>query len=165
MKRFFSIISSVAAALIGACALFVLGSIVPFEGNYSFRIVESGSMEPTIRTGSIVAVIPRDTYGIGDIVLFDGTSVNPKPTTHRIVGTTDGQFVTKGDANEDVDYRRITENEILGKVFLDVPYVGYAATYFGTPAGRAVLVAVAIVTIAVAFLPWGRMLRRREASE
>lgn len=142
--------------------MFVLGSLLPIEGNYEFRIVESGSMEPAIKTGSVVALIPQEEYKVGDIVMFTGTNLNPTPTTHRIVGreTDDNtkRFVTQGDSNEEPDYRRITEDEITGKVFLSVPYVGYAARYFGTPNGMATLVATIVIMLILIFLPWHKIL-------
>lgn len=144
-------------ALVALVALFVLGSLVPIEGNYSFRIVESGSMEPAIKTGSVIAIIPRASYEAGDVVTFSGTEVNPQPTTHRIVDVKGERFVTKGDANEDVDYRKIAEHEIIGKVFLDVPYAGYAAEYFGTPNGRGALAAIVGALIIAMCIPWRKL--------
>lgn len=165
MKQFLHIATTTLVILVGCAALFVLGSLAPVEDNYSFRIVESGSMAPAIKTGSVIAVIPRSEYQVGEVVLFVGTDINPQPTTHRIVRTENGMFVTKGDANENEDYRRITEGEILGKVFLDVPYAGYAARFFGTPTGKATLAVSAIILLACTFVPWRRLLARSSDPE
>lgn len=166
MKQFFTWIWRSILISITLVALFVLGSALPIDGNYEFMIVESGSMEPAIKTGAVLAYVPRSEYQIGDIVTFTGTSVNPTPTTHRIVdAVTEGEqllYVTKGDANEDLDYRRIQDEDILGKVFFAVPYAGYAATYFGTPNGKAVMVVTTIILLAITFIPWRRLLVKNQ---
>lgn len=155
-------LSLIAVLLVGAAAVFVLWSLVPIEGNYTFRIVQSGSMEPAIKTGSVIATIPRAEYRVGDVVTFEGTQVNPMPTTHRIVGIEKGDggpfFATQGDANEDQDYRRVTQAEILGKVFLSVPYAGYAADFFGTANGKATLATMVGVALVLMFAPWKSIL-------
>ncbi|MEX0918238.1 MAG: signal peptidase I [Candidatus Paceibacterota bacterium] len=162
MYRFLHIAYTILVTFIGGSALFVLGSFIPVDGNYSFHIVESGSMEPAIKTGSVIAIIPRDSYNTGDVVLFEGTSINPQPTTHRIVGREDDSFVTKGDANEEPDYRRIREDEIVGQVFLDVPYAGFAARFFASPTGKATLMVLGIMLVTSVFIPWGRIVRRED---
>ena len=96
-------------------------------------------------------------------MLFVGTDINPQPTTHRIVDVDEeGKFITKGDANEDPDYRRITAAEILGKVFLDIPYAGYLAQFFATPTGRAMLAVLTLTLIASICIPWKRLLVKQE---
>ncbi|MEX2341058.1 MAG: signal peptidase I [Candidatus Paceibacterota bacterium] len=164
MKRFFTWTWRVILTLILLAAIFVLGSALPIDDNYEFMVVESGSMEPVIKTGSVLAYIPRAEYGVGDIITFTGTEVNPTPTTHRIVEAVveDGGllYVTKGDANEDVDYRQVREEEILGKVFLSVPYAGYMSAYLATPNGKSVMATVVIVLLVTIFIPWGRFLRK-----
>ena len=60
-------------------------SILPISGNYEIKIVMSGSMEPAIKTGSIVIVKPADFYEIGDSITFGGDTRVIMPTTHRII--------------------------------------------------------------------------------
>lgn len=169
MHRFLRTLSFIVTLLVGAVAVFILGALVPIDGNYTFRIVQSGSMEPTIRTGSVIATIPRNTYTAGDIVTFTGTEINPMPTTHRITGVEERQggtvFITKGDANEDEDYRRILHEEILGKVFLSVPYVGYMSSFFGTPTGKATLVSIVVTALILMFTPWDSILAVKRKDE
>lgn len=164
MRTFFKQLNLVAILIVAAVALFILGSLLPVDGNYAFRVVQSGSMEPAIKTGAVIATIPRDTYTVGDIVTFEGTAVNPMPTTHRIVGIAkSGEgalYATKGDANEEQDYRQVREGEILGKVFLNIPYAGYMANFFSTPNGKAVLATLAILILCGAFMPWKRLRRQ-----
>lgn len=99
-------------------------------GTYS---VTSGSMEPTIKTGGLVLSIPIAAYKTGDIVTFKELG-NPKVlVTHRIIAKTysektkDFVYYTKGDANKTIDSTTITPGQILGKVVLGLPFLGYAA--------------------------------------
>lgn len=102
-------------------------------------IVLSGSMEPTISVGDIVALsdVPADqSYGDGMVVAFDSVTVGDEPIIkmHRIVQTTDEGFVTQGDANEDRDSGIRTENDMHGAGRLLIPYIGLPVYWMGRDA-------------------------------
>src|SRR3989344_1742628 len=82
----------------------LLIALFPIKGNYQIKIVQSGSMEPDIKTGSVVIIKPSSVYKVGDVVTFGKDTKKDIPTTHRIVSSRaqDGviMFTTKGDANE-----------------------------------------------------------------
>lgn len=108
-------------------------------------IVLTGSMEPVYHIGSMVYVKPAaaDELEVGDAITFrldEGTAA-----THRIVEIIDNegavQYRTKGDANETVDGRLISESDVIGKVVFTIPYIGYLASFIQTGAGRAAAVA------------------------
>jgi len=96
------------------------------------RVIISGSMEPTIRTGSMVIVIPQDEYQEGDIISFIDPDIGRN--VHRIVGevSRDGveYFITKGDAARMADRTAVPLDKIEGKIVLIFPYLGYI-TYLG----------------------------------
>src|SRR3989338_8215020 len=58
--------------------------LLPIKGNIEIKIVKSGSMEPAIKTGSIVVIKPASLYGVGDVITFGEDSRTTYPTTHRI---------------------------------------------------------------------------------
>src|SRR3989344_9540064 len=71
-------------------------------------IVQSGSMEPAIKTGSIVISYPSNSYSEGDVVTFSKSVGAKNLITHRIEARffPDGvdkapTYLTSGDANED----------------------------------------------------------------
>lgn len=103
-------------------------------------IVHSQSMEPILTPGSLVIVIPQPSYSSGDVVTYT-LKDNPdkNPITHRIfkVITWDGQqmFVTKGDANTIVDNQIISQDEIIGQVIYQIPYIGMFIYTAQTPVG------------------------------
>lgn len=144
MKILKIIYNSIAIAL-AIVALLVIVSLFPITGNYKILIVQSGSMEPAIKTGAVVVVKPTDNYQINDVITFAGEN-SKKSTTHRIIDIedTDGKknFVTKGDANNAEDSNRITEEKIIGKVLFSVPYVGYVVAAAKEPLGFVLLIIV-----------------------
>src|SRR3989344_642651 len=128
----------------------LLIALFPIKGNYQIKIVQSGSMEPDIKTGSVVIINPLSTssgqasYKVGDVVTFGKDTKKDIPTTHRIVSSRaqDGviMFTTKGDANENNDTNEIRQSEVAGKVLFDVPFFGYIIDLARKPLGFAVLI-------------------------
>ena len=103
---------------------FVLKHRVPSIFGYSSLMVATGSMSGTIEEGDLIIIKDTGDYKIGDIVTFfqDGDDI---PTTHRIYNIDEnGNWKTRGDANNSYDKRSITNDEIIGEVVLVIPYVG-----------------------------------------
>lgn len=130
--------------------VFVVFSFVPFPGNYKVFTVMSGSMEPTIKTGSLIFVKPMADYNVGDIVTRRTT--DPKITiTHRIVSKEEVQgkiaFETKGDANNAPDGEKFTKDGIIGKEIFKIPFLGYPVGYAKTTPGLILLIIIPAVII------------------
>ena len=137
---------NVLAVLIVLLALLLIASTLPIPGNYQVRIVETGSMEPTIMTGSIVVIKPVAQYQIGDIITFLDKSRSNKPVTHRIndMYLQEGNpiYITKGDANEDADANEVLPSHVIGKVWFHIPYLGRVLAAVKTPAGFMLVIVV-----------------------
>lgn len=133
-------------ACIALIALLLVFSIFPITGNYKVLIVQSGSMAPAIKTGSVVIVKPVSDYKIGDVITFGQATKTKAPTSHRIydIKVVDGQpvYITKGDANNAPDAKEISKSEIIGKVLFDVPYAGYAVDAAKKPLGFMLIIVV-----------------------
>lgn len=128
--------------------LLLLSSILPIPGGIKTFVVQSGSMEPSIGTGSVVVVKGAESYAVGDVITFGPRSKTKPPTTHRILEVKeDGNFVTKGDANEEEDIRTVSRYEVIGKVVVSIPWVGYAVAAAQKPWGFAVIVVIPAVII------------------
>ena len=145
IRKTFKIITNTVMFLLIIFGILLVFSFVPFPGNYRVYTVMSGSMEPTIHTGSLIFVKPQGNYGVGDIVTR--TTVDPKVTiTHRIVSNNfeSGQvaFTTKGDANNAPDSETIGQDKIIGREFFAVPYIGYPIGYARTLPGMILLVII-----------------------
>ena len=105
--------------------IFLLGILAaPLVGIRPY-VVRSGSMEPEIKTGSVVFVNERADYNEldpGDIIVFEngGTKV-----THRILSIQADGIETKGDNNNTTDGITTTKNNFTGKVFYWIPGIGF----------------------------------------
>jgi len=151
MKKFLNFIlySLFSLIVLGLLLLFLLPS-VSFLGNYEVKVVKSGSMEPAIMTGAVVLVKEEISYKIGDVITFatEGADI---PTSHRIIGFEERNgevvFETKGDANEDADIGLVAKENILGKVVLDLPYIGYILDFARQPLGFALLIGIPALII------------------
>ena len=151
MDKAFKILYTTFYIGIIAIIVLLLIAIFPIKGNYQIKIVKSGSMEPSIKTGSIVVIKPSSNYTVGDVVTFGKDTKTDIPTTHRIVSSRaqDGviMFTTKGDANEDKDANEIRQSEVSGKVLFDVPYFGYIIDLARKPLGFAVLIIIPAIIV------------------
>ncbi|MBU1102158.1 signal peptidase I [Patescibacteria group bacterium] len=146
MKKIFKAIYYVFIACIALIALLLVFSVFPITGNYKVLIVQSGSMAPAIKTGSVVIVKPVSDYKIGDVITFGQIAKTKAPTSHRIydIKVENGNpiYITKGDANNAPDAKEVQKSEIIGKVLFSVPYAGYAVDAAKKPAGFALIIVV-----------------------
>lgn len=101
-------------------------------GGYATLEVVSGSMEPTIRTGDLIIINQRKKeYQENDIVTF--VDVNGSFVTHRIVGMTNGGYLTKGDANKSVDPGYVRKEKIVGTYVFKINKFGYVVKSIQNP--------------------------------
>tara|TARA_Y100000310_G_C20480132_1_gene714272 strand:+ start:264 stop:932 length:669 start_codon:yes stop_codon:yes gene_type:complete len=95
------------------------------------------SLKNGFAKGDIIVVWGRFNPKVGDVIIFQANpeSSAPRPIIHRIVSIEDGIIATKGDHNADqlkkgnnifnTDETTITEDRIIGKAVLRVPYLGW----------------------------------------
>ncbi len=129
------IVTSVLFVLLISVALMVLVTKVsggePNVFGYQLKTVLSGSMEPDIQTGSIIAVKPggdMTRFNEGDVITF--REEDEKIITHRIVEVTQSGdstiYRTKGDNNNSADLNPVLSENVLAEYSgFTVPYVGY----------------------------------------
>lgn len=135
-------------AAVAVIILALFSSALPIPGGIKTFVVQSGSMEPEIGTGSVVVVKPAESYAKDDVITFGPRSKTKPPTTHRILEVTDkGSYVTKGDANTDADIRPVNRHEVIGRVVFSIPYVGYAVAAAQKPWGFMLIVVIPAVLI------------------
>ena len=91
--------------------------------------VVSDSMVPIINRGDLLLVTSPKNAKIGDIVVYKVSVMGNIPIVHRLIGkeTVNGKeyWVIKGDNNPSSDPWLITDDNIVGKVVLDFPLLGY----------------------------------------
>lgn len=134
--------------------LFVLAiaisPVLPFKNLPRTYTVVSGSMEPSIKTGSIVLTQPvsPSSLRVGDVVAFTSPSNSRDVILHRITGikSTDPlRFETKGDNNDTADPWDLMDVGVLGRQILSIPYLGHITAFIRTPLGFALLIIVPAV--------------------
>ena len=135
----------------GALLVLMQTDILP---KYDVRIVQSGSMEPAISTGSVVIIEARERYRVGDVVTFGGDDARGQiPTTHRIIEDRlqEGElvFITQGDANDAPDMNPTRPSDIRGAVIFTVPYLGYLLDFARQPLGFALLIGIPAAFIVI----------------
>ena len=144
VETFFKIAYALFVATIVAFGLLLLISSTSIFGSVGIKIVQSGSMEPTIRTGAIVVIDSAPTYKVGDIITFYFSPSDKIPTTHRVieVGSKDGEarYLTKGDANKNADPREIEKKTVVGKVLFSLPFAGYVLDFAKKPLGFVLII-------------------------
>lgn len=134
--------------------LVILFGAVGLTGIRTYTVL-SGSMEPSIPTGTLLFVAPAAPrkLKINDVITF---YVSENMTaTHRIVSIhekADGLwFQTKGDANSEVDGKLVHEGKVIGSPVLSLPGGGYLVWFLQK---NLVAVLLAVCGISGAVL-WG----------
>lgn len=93
-------------------------------------IVMSGSMEPALKTGSLVFTNTHEKEPeTGEIITFQ---VGNSRVTHRLIRIEKGCYVTKGDSNDWEDSSLVYRDQMIGTVLFSIPYLGYAAAFLKT---------------------------------
>ena len=158
------------AALCSAAGTIILVLVIlaclpltlPRLAGYSLYAVVSGSMEPEIPVGSLVLVHGTEPENVveGDVIAFFAALDSETVITHRVVSNSPamGEFITKGDANEERDMNPVSYKEFIGRVEAVIPAAGSAAQLLAGPSGR--IAAAALLTASVALLLTGRMLEK-----
>lgn len=147
------------------------GTRIPLLANagFSFFAVTSGSMEPTIPTGSLLysGKYVADDLKEGDIITYFSQDVETNQTTvvtHRIAEVIDEQrteeyidpetgeqkekkvrrheFVTKGDANNTEDARAVPVGNVIGLYSFHIPQLGFVTSFAQSARGFIALVIV-----------------------
>lgn len=112
--------------------------------------VLTGSMEPTLSPGSLIVVkpVPPAELRAGDVITFQIESGNPAVNTHRITQVVyDAQsrqrIQTQGDANSIPDRDLLVADQVRGRLWYSVPYLGHVNNVLSGDS-RQVLFVVAI---------------------
>lgn len=139
-------------AVIGSILMSKITGGEPSFYGYKLKTVLSGSMEPTIQTGSVIAISPQKAadasrFEIGDIITFRADE--QRLITHRIIEVRSSEagdtplYRTQGDNNDAPDSALVSPNHIVGVYTgFTIPYVGYFLSFAGTKTGSIVLLIV-----------------------
>ena len=82
-------------------------------------------MNPTFKRGDIVIYKKEDNILPGDIIVFKNEN---QIIVHRVISINE-YYVTKGDANNTVDYLKIKKEDIKGVYQFSIKYLGYPSIW------------------------------------
>ena len=146
IKQIINVLTTLIIVVGGIFLVLYLFGIVPY-------VILSGSMEPTIETGSLCFINKKvDFQEIKkkDIIAFkldDGTLV-----THRVNKMNKDGIITKGYNNKKVDGGLVTASNYVGKNIFWVPKIGYAVMAFQSTRGKIVLITCVVLLFIVGML-------------
>lgn len=145
--------TAVLIILIVMCIPFTVPKMMGFQ---AYTVI-SGSMEPAIPIGSLVyvdSVEPRDVED-QDVIAFYGGSDSNAIITHRVVENrvVMGEFITKGDANDEADMNPVKYSDYIGTVEKSIPKIGVFAQFLSGTEGKlsaACMIGVAVILHVIA---------------
>lgn len=109
-------------------ALAYRNNTIPNIFGYSYMVVKTGSMQPTILIDDMIVVRIQDSYEVDDIVTFYydiGDNGTLDIVTHRIESIVGDVITVRGDAATDPnDYQEIEADDIIGKVVFTSTFLG-----------------------------------------
>lgn len=156
-RKLANIVYTIGSIIVIGILLLTLLSVLGIPEKLKMFVVETGSMEPNIPTGSLAFVTPANEYKKGDVITFISKLEQNGPKkfiiTHRVNDVIndngDTYFQTKGDANKDVDPFLANKLDVLGKVTFSLPFVGYIVGFAKTPIGFILLVVIPALVIVI----------------
>lgn len=139
MVILFAIIAGAGIYLFNAQS--IAGNPMPMPFGVGAAVVLSGSMEPTLSVNDLVFVAEAESYGEGDVVVFEE---NGNLIIHRIVSISGEELITQGDANN-VSDAPIERSAIRGKLIFHIPAIGAVIQLMKTPTGIIAVLAAAVL--------------------
>ncbi|WP_380169267.1 signal peptidase I [Jannaschia sp. R86511] len=139
--------------LAAATAWFALLGPSTLGGPMTLVQVTGQSMEPGMHTGDLAVVRTAGTYDVGDVVAFripmaDGS--RGPVVIHRVQARADGTMTLRGDNNDWDDPWPVTDEMVVGRLWLHLPAVGTWVGRVATPINLAALVAAAVAFLVMA---------------
>ena len=122
---------------------------------YQALVVRSGSMSPTIPTGSVVFYhrVSADHVKVGQVIVFSRPGQPAERVTHRVFRIANGQagryFITKGDANGAPDDWRVPAVGTGWVASFHIPVVGYVLADLQSTTARLLLLLIPALALAV----------------
>ena len=167
MKRTFNVLANLVLVI---CVLLLLAVLLaPTLLGLSFNTILSGSMEPNIKTGAMIAMekVAPEEVQVGDVIGFKLEGMDT-PVCHRVIEVVETEegisFLTKGDANEDPDTWVVKPENLTGKVIFHMAWLGYVAKFIKEPYGFGLLIglpAAIIVALEMRNIFWPKSTRRK----
>lgn len=116
-------------------------------GPMAYAIINGNSMEPALSGDDLALVRKRSSYGNGDAVLFKSETLDGRHVLHRIVAVEHGRYITRGDNRSTNDPDRLTDADVVGRLWVSIPMVGAVLGWLGQPLHLAVFIFVLVFLV------------------
>ena len=146
MRKIVNRIGNILLALVILAVVFFF--LAPHFLRMNFFTIYGGSMVPTIPIGSVVAAksVEASAIKVGDIITFRTGTEADRVVTHRVVEVSNDSgalsFRTAGDSNANPDGNAVLAENVVGKVWFHVPFLGYLSSFVATKLGFILLILV-----------------------
>ncbi|WP_181150499.1 signal peptidase I [Arthrobacter sp. MYb224] len=129
LSAFQRIVLNVGAALGSLCLIMTVATMI-----FGLKplIFASGSMEPSIPTGSLGIAVPTAIHEINQDEIVSVINSENQRITHRVVENSDAGLVLKGDSNPIPDLEMYHASTV-DKLLLSIPVLGYAVSWLSQP--------------------------------
>lgn len=115
------------------------GNIMPMPFGVGVGVVMSGSMEPELSVDDVIFVQARESYEVGDVVVFQQKNML---VVHKIVSIDGDTVTTQGTANNVAD-EPMDVSAIKGVVIFHIDGLGGVVNWLKSPFGTIVILALA----------------------
>ena len=153
MDKTLKVIKAIINALMTMILIFGIIFVFLYAIGIEPYVVESGSMQPIIQTGSLSFInknVAYDNIKENDVIAFRAQTGNL--VTHRVIKITDAGFETKGDSNDISDGVSTTKDNYIGKNIFSIPKAGLLVKIIQTPRGKIILITFIILILIYGFL-------------
>lgn len=120
-----------AGLLVLVLAIAALAVVVPFATGSQGYNITTDSMRPAYPPGTLVIVQPvaPEEIRLGDVITYQIKPNDPTVITHRVIANTlstngNRSFTAMGDNNATADPEAVTEQQIQGRVWYSLPWLG-----------------------------------------
>lgn len=113
-------------------------------GPATYVVVAGTSMEPLLHKGDLAIVRKRETYVVGDAVLYESKSLR-RSVLHRIAARDGQRLVMRGDNNDFDDGERPLTSQVRGELWFHVPKLGAFLAWFQQPLHAALFLGVLVL--------------------
>jgi signal peptidase len=131
VPRWSTVRAAVRLSVLTTLAGLLFWAVAPTALGWRAAMITSGSMEPGIRPGDLVMLVPIDAEKVRTSALTGAVVQVKNPVrpgellVHRVIGKDKaGSLITKGDNNATRDYAPVDPSQVLGVARIRVPYVG-----------------------------------------
>ena len=134
-----------------------VGDAITFVVNDELLVATHRVVDVEVRTTRCLAVLDENGAAVTDAAgnpIFEEIPLD-EPAYY---------YTTKGDANDAVDGAQVYDQNLLGKPVLAIPYLGYLSSWIQTGRGRTISFCIAVVLLAITFLPTDRRSEKHSAT-